>query len=109
MLAGQYMIALNMFNQAPLLPRIIRQILILLTKLPYEAAFVSIYESNSLDTTGNPMTLPLASDLCEAQLLRHCRGGCRILCTASEHDGLRRRLAQGLSAALAALCLSPQG
>ena len=54
-IAGQYLIALNMFNQAPLMPRMIRQILSLLTKLPYGAAYVSIYESNSWDFTGRSM------------------------------------------------------
>ena len=50
--AGQYLVAINMFNQALLMPRIIRQILSVLTRIPHGAAFVSIYESNSWDTTG---------------------------------------------------------
>ena len=42
-----------MFNYAKLMPRFIRQTMSLLALLPHEAAYLSIYESNSSDTTGN--------------------------------------------------------
>ena len=54
------MIAMNLYNNAYLMPRIIHQMLSLLAILPHGTAFLSVYESNSGDSTGEPMQRALS-------------------------------------------------
>ena len=49
-----------LFNTAPTMPRLIRQMLRLITMLPAASAFVSIYDMDSWDATGG--RLPLAPE-----------------------------------------------
>ena len=56
--AGPHMIAMNLYNNAYLMPRIIHQMLSLLATLPHGTAFLSIYESNSGGSTGAPTRGP---------------------------------------------------
>ena len=58
LLAGPHMIAMNLYDNAYLMPRIIHQMLSLLAILPHGSAFLSIYESNSGDSTGEPCQGP---------------------------------------------------
>ena len=52
MLAGPHLIAMNLWNNAYLMPRILHQMLSLLSRLQHGTVFLSIYESNSGDSTG---------------------------------------------------------
>ena len=92
-LAGPHMIAMNLYNNAYLMPRIIHQMLSLLATLPHGTAFLSIYESNSADSTGEP-TRGLCQWLHGADHLQSrgtVLGACKAIIACGPADGLQQR------------------
>ena len=66
MFAGPHLIGMNLHNNAHLMPQIVHQMLTLLFTFHHGSAFLSIYESNSKDATGEILKWPTSS------LAGHC-------------------------------------
>ena len=91
-LTGPHMIAMNLYNNAYLMPRIIHQMLSLLATLPHGTAFLSIYESNSGDSTGESTRRPCQwlHGAVHLQSARPALCACEGTVACGPADGLRR-------------------